>query len=130
MVVSLYTISNEPLCILRRYCNETTNAIDDVLKTVAILSTISVLLFHGQTLAACLFQNVSYNRLALTAALYTVIITNIHGIIVYAIYTLIKRWKHDDDIKSLYMATYILAFITSGLKVGWIVVLLCLRDTE
>jgi hypothetical protein len=128
--VSLYTIIREPLCMNKRHCNQTTNGIYDVLKISAISSTLCLCIFYCQAIATCVTHNKTINKITLNSALYSVIITYFHGIIVYIIHTMIINWRPDNDMISFYMYTYVFAFITSCFQVGWIIVLINLSERE
>jgi hypothetical protein len=123
--VSLYTISNEPLCTVRKHCVKSVLAIHDVLQTGAILSSISLIVFYTNVLVSLLFKKDMINKVALGVSLNTVIVSLFHGIIVYALHEYIFKWRgQDNQAYILYMATYILAFISSGIQPLWVIILI------
>lgn len=126
MGVSLYTISYEPLCSNRKICHEGLYAIDHILTTGAILSSTSLIVYYCKVLMCFMTQQTSFNQIALGASLHTTIITYFHGIVVYNIHVFITRWR-DNKMEEMYIATYVVAFIVSGMQALWVTVLLTFK---
>lgn len=129
--VSLYTMCNEPLCAVRKYCVQSILAINDVLQTGTILSTISLLVFYTNVLMALVSKNAMIHNIALGASLNTIIVSLFHGIVMYSLHEYIFKWRgQDNQSYRLYMATYILAFISSSIQPVWIVILINIKPSN